>query len=142
MAIIKDIFEVDQHGLQQNHVTGFRPNSMKQTLFAICLLLLTLFSAGCGGDSSKKTTQNQSNSSKTADGDKSGKSTVPAKENVKPEKVDSTLPFKDLDIATAKKGIDPGRILIDASGKDSNGKELSLSDYKGKVILLDTWASW
>ena len=26
--------------------------------------------------------------------------------------------------------------------KDINGKEVSLSAYKGKVILLDFWATW
>lgn len=28
------------------------------------------------------------------------------------------------------------------TAKDINGKEISLSDYQGKVMLLDFWASW
>lgn len=30
----------------------------------------------------------------------------------------------------------------DFQGKTINGKDLKLSDYKGKVVLLDFWASW
>lgn len=38
--------------------------------------------------------------------------------------------------ATAK----PAR--LDFTLKDVNGKDVRLSDYKGKVILLDFWATW
>jgi peroxiredoxin len=34
-----------------------------------------------------------------------------------------------------------GSRFIDISGKDLNGKEVKLSDFKGKVILLDFWSS-
>jgi thiol-disulfide isomerase/thioredoxin len=30
----------------------------------------------------------------------------------------------------------------DFSGKTLNGKEIKLSDYQGKVVLIDFWASW
>jgi thiol-disulfide isomerase/thioredoxin len=30
----------------------------------------------------------------------------------------------------------------DFTGKTSDGKEIKLSDYTGKVVLLDFWASW
>jgi len=38
--------------------------------------------------------------------------------------------------ATAKKA------NLDFTLKDADGKDLHLSDYKGKVILLDFWATW
>ena len=30
----------------------------------------------------------------------------------------------------------------DFTGKTSNGKQIKLSDYHGKVVLIDFWASW
>ncbi|MEO6681238.1 MAG: TlpA disulfide reductase family protein [Ginsengibacter sp.] len=35
-----------------------------------------------------------------------------------------------------------GKIAPDFSHKDINGKEISLSQYRGKYVLLDFWASW
>ena len=31
---------------------------------------------------------------------------------------------------------------VDFTVKDINGKELLLSNYRGKVVLLDVWATW
>ena len=36
----------------------------------------------------------------------------------------------------------PGSIAKGFSSKEINGQQLSLSDYKGKYVLLDFWASW
>lgn len=36
----------------------------------------------------------------------------------------------------------PGQIAADLSLPDLNGKPVSLSELKGKVILIDFWASW
>ena len=33
-------------------------------------------------------------------------------------------------------------IAPDFSGKTPDGKVIKLSDYKGKVVLVDFWASW
>ncbi|MCO5268169.1 MAG: TlpA family protein disulfide reductase [Brumimicrobium sp.] len=38
--------------------------------------------------------------------------------------------------------IQNGMKAIDFTLLDPNGKQVSLSDYKGKVVLLDFWASW
>lgn len=39
-------------------------------------------------------------------------------------------------------GGSPGGIAADFAGLDIDGKSLKLSDYKGKYVLLDFWASW
>jgi len=36
----------------------------------------------------------------------------------------------------------PGQPAIDFSGTDSNGKTVSLSDFKGKMVMVDIWATW
>ncbi|WP_292265423.1 TlpA disulfide reductase family protein [Butyricimonas sp.] len=36
----------------------------------------------------------------------------------------------------------PGNIAADFTYPDKNGKDVSLSDFKGKVILVDVWATW
>lgn len=36
----------------------------------------------------------------------------------------------------------PGKTAPEFSSIDINGKKLSLSDFKGKYVLLDFWASW
>ena len=36
----------------------------------------------------------------------------------------------------------PGSIAVDFVDTDINGKTLKLSDFKGKYVLLDFWASW
>ncbi|OGU17339.1 MAG: hypothetical protein A2X61_06815 [Ignavibacteria bacterium GWB2_35_12] len=35
-----------------------------------------------------------------------------------------------------------GNMAPDFKGETIDGKELNLSDYKGRVVLLDFWASW
>ena len=40
------------------------------------------------------------------------------------------------------RGGSPGSIAKDFTTTDINGNKLSLSDFKGKYVLLDFWASW
>jgi hypothetical protein len=35
-----------------------------------------------------------------------------------------------------------GKVAPDISGEDSDGKKFKLSDYRGKVVVLDFWAGW
>jgi hypothetical protein len=40
------------------------------------------------------------------------------------------------------KMLGPGRAAPDIEGEDTDGKAFKLSDYKGKVVLLDFWGHW
>ncbi|MCT4587893.1 MAG: TlpA family protein disulfide reductase [Carboxylicivirga sp.] len=44
----------------------------------------------------------------------------------------------EMTIRDFEKGLD----AIDFSGKDINGKEHKLSDYKGTLVYVDVWATW
>ena len=35
-----------------------------------------------------------------------------------------------------------GKAAPDIEGEDLDGKEFKLSDYKGKVVLIDFWGNW
>ena len=35
-----------------------------------------------------------------------------------------------------------GNTAPDIVGEDTNGEKFKLSDYRGKVVLLDFWAHW
>ena len=59
------------------------------------------------------------------------------------KKVQQTNDGKDLANEIGKlRGGSPGSIAKNFTATDINGKELSLSDFKGKYVLLDFWASW
>jgi hypothetical protein len=36
----------------------------------------------------------------------------------------------------------PGKVAPDIEGEDVDGKRFKLSDYRGKVVLLDFWGDW
>lgn len=44
--------------------------------------------------------------------------------------------------AKAVKGVQVGNEAIDLAFKDPEGKEIKLSSLRGKIVLLDFWASW
>ena len=44
--------------------------------------------------------------------------------------------------ANAKVGRDVGNLAPDFEAKDVEGKAFKLSDYRGKVVLLDFWGFW
>nr|MDQ8209967.1 TlpA disulfide reductase family protein [Mariniflexile sp. KMM 9835] len=41
-----------------------------------------------------------------------------------------------------KKRVDIGELAIDFTQNDENGNPIKLSDFRGKYLLLDFWASW
>jgi hypothetical protein len=38
--------------------------------------------------------------------------------------------------------LQPGKAAPDIAGEDIDGKAFKLSDYRGKVVLLDFWGDW
>lgn len=58
-------------------------------------------------------------------------------------KTQQTYSGKDLanEIQKLRSG-SPGSIAANFTKDDINGKKISLSDFKGKYVLLDFWASW
>jgi hypothetical protein len=41
-----------------------------------------------------------------------------------------------------KEGIHDGNRALEIDGEDADGQSFKLSDYRGKVVLLDFWAGW
>jgi cytochrome oxidase Cu insertion factor (SCO1/SenC/PrrC family) len=39
-------------------------------------------------------------------------------------------------------GLEVGNLAPDIDGEDIDGVKFKLSDYRGKVVLLDFWATW
>lgn len=44
--------------------------------------------------------------------------------------------------ATGDEGVSAGDKCISISGKDIDGAKFELSDYEGKVVMLDFWGDW
>lgn len=69
-------------------------------------------------------------------------------ENSTPKKIDNNPPAEtkvlSSDDSVPGRAIRPPSAVLapDFNVKDIYGKELKLSDYKGKVVFLDFWATW
>ncbi len=46
------------------------------------------------------------------------------------------------DFIAAMENVQPGKQAIEIAGKDQNETDVTLSGLKGKVVLLDFWATW
>lgn len=46
------------------------------------------------------------------------------------------------DFISAMENVQPGKEAIEIAGKNQNEEDVKLSDLKGKVVLLDFWATW
>jgi peroxiredoxin len=44
--------------------------------------------------------------------------------------------------ATGAKGLELGDAIPEVSGKDLDNIKFKLSDYRGKVVMLDFWGDW
>lgn len=49
---------------------------------------------------------------------------------------------KNMDILSGLAQLNPGDMAYNFSYPDNKGKTVSLSDLKGKVVLIDVWATW
>jgi peroxiredoxin len=58
------------------------------------------------------------------------------------EEIEEAKYKKEIKMMLPKRQPEVGEIAPDITLADTTGKMVSLSDYKGKVILLDFWASW
>jgi thiol-disulfide isomerase/thioredoxin len=50
--------------------------------------------------------------------------------------------YKELVNDVRSANLKVGAVAPDITGRTPDGKELSLSDFKGKYVFLDFWASW
>ena len=112
---------------------------MKHTL--TCFLAAGLMAlVGCGGDES-----GDSGNTTTEDSSASNSSTdtgAAAASNSGP----IPQPPSDLDgstaVATAPKTPVIGQMHPEITGPDTDGVEFNLSDYRGKVVMVDFWGDW
>ena len=66
---------------------------------------------------------------------------IPSPSTEEQERPASTDPSPDGPVATPT-GIYVGETAPEFTLKDLNGKSVSLSDYRGEVVIIDFWASW
>ena len=59
-----------------------------------------------------------------------------------PVELHSQPMYKELVNDVRSANLKVGAIAPDITGRTPDGKELSLSDFKGKYVVLDFWASW
>lgn len=52
------------------------------------------------------------------------------------------LPVSGADEAHKPDDLAVGKVAPEITGVDVNGKAMKLSDYKGKVVVLDFWGDW
>lgn len=59
-----------------------------------------------------------------------------------PQELHSQPMYKELVNDVRSANLKVGAVAPDITGRTPDGKELSLSDFKGKYVFLDFWASW
>ena len=71
-------------------------------------------------------------------GDRTAGKDVAPKKTAKPVKK-----FKlEFVSATGEEGLNPGDTIPNIEGKDIDGIKFELSDYQGKVVMIDFWGDW
>jgi hypothetical protein len=59
-----------------------------------------------------------------------------------PSNAPAKPPVKKGPPANAKVGLAVGNLAPEIQGEDADGNVFKLSDYRGKVVVLDFWATW
>jgi cytochrome oxidase Cu insertion factor (SCO1/SenC/PrrC family) len=49
---------------------------------------------------------------------------------------------QDKDKKITKADLEPGKLAPEIEGDDIDGQKFKLSEYRGKVVLLDFWGHW
>lgn len=62
--------------------------------------------------------------------------------NALPESLHSHAMYKELVNDVRSANLKVGAAAPDITGRTPDGKELSLSDFRGKYVFIDLWASW
>ncbi len=62
--------------------------------------------------------------------------------NALPESLHSHAMYKELVNDVRSANLKVGAAAPDIAGRTPDGKELSLSDFRGKYVFIDLWASW
>ena len=80
----------------------------------------------------------------TKTGESAGESKTEKKKLTKsaPKTSPEKFELAEVDASTAVEGLEIGNIAPDITHPDSSGKEFSLSEYRGKVVMLDFWGHW
>jgi thiol-disulfide isomerase/thioredoxin len=74
--------------------------------------------------------------------DKQVKEQVPASDSLNAGQVSSALDTSNLPKKSAVLGLEPGNIAPDLEFNNPEGKPIKLSSLRGKMVLIDFWASW
>lgn len=105
---------------------------MKRTLFATIAMLLIAIS-GC---SNTKDSEGDSGSKKAGDTASSSNS----------KSADSSAATADAfavaPVVTPAKAPAVGDAVPEITGPDTDGQVFNLSDYRGKVVMIDFWGDW
>jgi hypothetical protein len=73
----------------------------------------------------------------SGDSDSNSKETASAKKE--PPKKEYKFEFVS---SSGKDGLEPGDTIPEISGRDLDNIKFNLSDYEGKVVMLDFWGDW
>ena len=118
---------------------------MKYRLFMGFILIAGLVSVGCDANRGKGVATNTDNSNAVAGGGGTSSGGGAANALAKydnfvveyPEKFDGEFNPDGLDV-----GPEEGQLAPEIEGADLEGTEFKLSDYRGKVVMLDFYGDW